>query len=214
MRTPVLALLPAALATLVACVGDVGEGRVAATVQEVPAAAAAAAAAPAPAGTPLAVDTARSSIRALGAKITAEHPIDFPQYAGTATVDGEQLTGLAFTVEMASLQADHPKLTQHLLDEDFFAVARFPQATFRSVAIAPGSDTPGATHTVTGDLMIRGKTKRISFPATVSVGSEAVEARTEFVINRQDFGVTYPGRPDDLVQDNVRMTITLVAPRA
>ena len=36
-------------------------------------------------------------------------------------------------------------------------------------------------------------------------------ATTEFVLNRQDFGITYPGRPDDLIQDNVRMNITLVA---
>ena len=37
-------------------------------------------------------------------------------------------------------------------------------------------------------------------------------ART--TINRQDFGVTYPGRKDDLIQDKVVMTVKLVAKSA
>ena len=36
----------------------------------------------------------------------------------------------------------------------------------------------------------------------------------EFVIDRKDFGVVYPGRPDDLIKDNVRLTIELVAAAA
>ena len=46
------------------------------------------------------------------------------------------------------------------------------------------------------------------------MAADKVSAKTEFVINRQDFGVTYPGRADDLVQDNVAMQIEFVAPRS
>ena len=62
-------------------------------------------------------------------------------------------------------------------------------------------------------MTIRGTTKRLTFPANVTVSATEVKAITEFVINRQDFGVTYPGRPDDLVQDNVRMNVELAAAR-
>lgn len=212
MHRTALVALPAALATLVACVADVGEGHVAATVEEAPAPAAAPV--EAPTGTALAVDPARSSLRALGAKITATHPIDFPRFTGSVTVDGDTVTGIAFEVDMASLESDHPKLTSHLKNADFFDVGRFPKATFRSTEISAGATEAGATHTVKGDLTIRGTTKRVGFPATVTVAPGEVEARTEFVIDRKDFGVVYPGKPDDLVQDNVRMTIAFVAPRA
>ena len=66
---------------------------------------------------------------------------------------------------------------------------------------------------VTGDLTIRGKTKRVSFPAKLGVGETEVSATTEFVIDRQDFDVAYPGRPDDLIQDNVLLQVDFVAPR-
>jgi polyisoprenoid-binding protein YceI len=212
-------LLTAALAIgLSACVEDVGKGRVKADVQDVPAATdAATATAPpaAPTGTPIAIDKAASSIQALGAKITATHPIDFKDFEGKVSVDGDSLVGVEFTVTMATLESDHPKLTAHLKDADFFDVEKFPTSTFKSVEIKSGAQDGGDwTHTITGDFTIRGKSKRITFPAKVEVGADRVQASTEFVINRKDFDVVYPGRPDDLVQDNVRMTIKLAAPRA
>ena len=49
--------------------------------------------------------------------------------------------------------------------------------------------------------------------AKIEVAADKVSANTEFVINRQDFGVVYPGKADDLVQDNVALKISFVAPR-
>lgn len=203
------------LASSAACVGDLGKGRVEAEVNEPAATPAAAEAAPAPAatGTQLAIDPARSSLRALGAKITATHPIDFPVWSGTVTVDGDTLTGLSFEADMASLVADHPKLTAHLKDADFFDVATYPKATFVATKVEAAAGEGGSTHAITGDLTIRGVTKSVTFPATVTVGPAEVAARTEFVLNRQDFAVTYPGRPDDLVQDKVVLTVAWTAAR-
>jgi len=53
----------------------------------------------------------------------------------------------------------------------------------------------------------------VSFPATVTVAADSVTAQTEFVVNRKDFGIVYPGMPDDLIQDNVLMKISFVAKR-
>ncbi len=36
-------------------------------------------------------------------------------------------------------------------------------------------------------------------------------AETEFALHRQDFGITYPGKKDDLIQDKVVMTVMIVA---
>ncbi len=199
------------LTALTGCVEDVGKDKVAAEVTEAEPAPAEKKMAEEPAGATWAVDTSASTLKALGAKVTAEHPIVFHDWKGEVTVDGDTVTGVSFTVQMASLEADHPKLTSHLKNEDFFDVPNHPTATFESSKIEAGSSEDGATHTVTGKMTIRGNTKQLSFPATIEVKDGMAKANTEFVIDRQDFGVTYPGRPDDLVQDNVVMTIDFTA---
>lgn len=209
MRFAPLAL---ALVLTTACVADVGKGKVKADVQDVPAETTNKT--DTSAATAHAVDVSQSSIKALGAKITATHPVDFKTFEGSVKVAGDTLVGVSFSADIASLESDHPKLTEHLKDKDFLDAGTYPKATFESVSVEEGSKESGDwTHTVSGDMTIRGQTKRISFPAKVEVGADKVAASTEFVLNRQDFGVTYPGKPDDLVQDNVRMNIEFVAPR-
>jgi polyisoprenoid-binding protein YceI len=210
--TKKLALVCIALTALTACVEDVGKGKTAATVEEAPGVEA-----PDPtSGKALvtySVDRSKSSVRALGAKVTATHPIDFPDYTASVSLDGEKVAAIAYEVQMATLTSDHPRLTEHLKNEDFFDVPKHPTSSFSSTSIAEGGEGEGVTHTVTGDLTIRGATKRVSFPATLTVDGSSVQAQAEFVIDRQDFAVTYPGQPDNLVQDNVVLTIAFVAPR-
>lgn len=195
---------------LAACAEDVGEGKVKATVEAAtPVAATPEAAAT---GKVLKVDAAKSTVGAVAAKVSAKHPITFPTFSGDVTMDGDAVQGVSFDVEMASLFADKEKLTAHLKDGDFFDVGAFPKATFKSTAVTPGGE--GGTHTVTGDLTVRGTTKRISFPATVQVSPNDVSAKAEFVLDRKDFGIVYPGMADDLIQDNVVVNVQFVAPRA
>ncbi len=92
-------------------------------------------------------------------------------------------------------------------------MAKYPTATFRSSSVVARTGADGATHEVSGALMLHGVTKQLSFPAKVSAGGESVEAHAEFVLDRQDFGISYPGRPDDLIQDNVVLTIELAGTR-
>lgn len=220
-----IVLVTGLLATLLACAPDPGEGKPKAKVEPVdppkkaepiaPAAPPAAPPAAAPAaGTAYKVDVAKSKITALGAKITATHPIDFKEFSGSVKVDGTNVTAVEFEVKMPSLIADHPKLTEHLLTPDFFDVQKFPTSTFKSTEVKAGSDVAGMTHTIVGELNVHGQARKITFPAKVEVKPEGVTASSEFVLNRKDFGLVYPGKPDDLIQDNVKMTVQLVAPKA
>lgn len=209
---PLLGSTLLVIGSLTGCVEDVGKGKTAATVEDVPAAEQPAMA-PKTGLTELKVDAAKSSIRALGAKVTATHPVDFSDYSASVGMDGDTVASVTYEVQMAALTSDHPRLTEHLKNEDFFDVAKHPTSSFKSTSIAAGGEGEGVTHTITGDLTIRGATKRVSFPATLTVEGAEVKAKAEFVIDRQDFGVTYPGRPDDLVQDNVVLTISFTAPR-
>lgn len=208
-----ITMIFAAMLALTGCIEDVGKDKVAAGVADVPTDAPAAKAD----GVKLAVTKDKSKIRALGAKVTATHPIDFNDFTGDVTINESGVAGISFAATIKTITSDHPKLTEHLLNEDFLDEPKFPTATFTSTAITAGSASEGMTHTIEGDLTIRGKTKRVTFPANVTTAGEpisSVTAKTEFVLNRQDFGVTYPGKADDLVQDNVVLTVDFTADAA
>jgi polyisoprenoid-binding protein YceI len=196
--------------SLFSCTGDVTQDKPAATVgpavTEKPAAPA-----PSPA-VGLAVDKARSSGAATGAKVTGSHDLNFADFDGELGLDGEQFVNVTARVRTGSVTTDSEKLTGHLKTEDFFSVDQFPEASFHSTMITPGGEG-GATHTVKGVLTLRGVSRDVTFPATVTVGATEVSARAEFSINRADFGVVYPGKPDNLIQDGVVLRVQLVAPR-
>lgn len=207
---------------LAACTEDVSKGKAVATVTDAPAATDAPATpaatdAPAADKKTLTVDVARSKLGALGAKVTATHPIDFPTYTATVDVAGGQVVGLSYEADMASLVSDDADLTGHLKNEDFFDVPNHPKSTFKATSItagATGENAEGMTHTVTGDLTIRGTTKRVSFPAKIEIKADVVEASTEFAIDRKDFNIVYAGRADNLIQDKVVLKVQFVAPNA
>jgi polyisoprenoid-binding protein YceI len=197
---------------LAACAKDPTQGKTRAAV----AAAQEEAAAPSGAET-LAVTPEGSTIRFLGAKITAQHPGRFNDFRGTiALADGApEKSRVEVEVQTASLSTDEKiaKLEGHLRSADFFDVESHPTARFVSTEIRPGSDAAGMTHTVTGNLTLRGVTRSVTFPASIQVGDRAVSVKAEFGINRQDFGISYPGARDDLIKDHVLLTIELSAPR-
>lgn len=198
----------AVLAVLIAvgCNADPGAGKTKAAVAD-PVAPQAVQAAPEAATRTLDVDRTQSKVAAVGAKVTRKHDIAFDDWSGTLTTTGDDLTGVTVEIKMASLRADDAKLTGHLQSPDFFDVATYPTSTFEATKITKQG---GANHLVEGNLTMRGVTKQISFPATVKSTGDSVAAQAEFVINRKDFGIVYPGMPDDLIKDEVALTIALV----
>lgn len=171
------------------------------------------AAAPAPsdqAGQKLAINPSNSKIEFVGAKVTASHDGGFTDFGGTLTLGSPpEKSAIDLTIQTASLYADKEKLTKHLKSPDFFDVEKFPTATFRSTDIKK----EGESYVVTGDLTLHGVTKRISFPASLSSTPGKLDANAEFSINRKDFGIVYPGMPDDLIRDLVVIKLSLSLPR-
>lgn len=156
----------------------------------------------------------KGTIMFTASKVTRTHHIVFKSWEGTYKSDGTPAgTSLNFSVDLASLEVDQGQtamLQDHLQSADFFDVATFPKATFTSSSFKEGVDqavfahAEGATHTVTGTLDIHGMQKEVSFPITLtSDGAGNVSAKTQFSVDRQDFGLTYKGKADDLVRDEV-----------
>jgi polyisoprenoid-binding protein YceI len=105
---------------------------------------------------------------------------------GTASPAGE-VSG-TITVAAASIETKNAKRDKHLRSGDFFATDTFPHITFSVDRLQPSSG--GVT--VTGQLTVRGRTRPVTFPATVSVlDSGEVWLDAEVHVNRADFGLTW-----------------------
>jgi len=154
---------------------------------------------------------ADSKIAFTGAKITKKHDGGFGSFEGTVgLVNGNPLmSAVQVNIDLASLTTDSEKLAKHLKSSDFFDVAKFPKADFGSTSIRPGSAP--STYNITGKLNLHGVTKPLTFPATIKVTADAVDADGELSINRKDYGIVYPGMPDDLISDEVSIKLTIHA---
>lgn len=163
-------------------------------------------------GLPVSVDVATSKIEWLGAKVTRTHNGGFKSFEGSVLMSGENAVGADFTVDMASVFTDTDKLTEHIQSPDLFDVTQFAKAGFTSRDIQPKMDGAN-THVVTGELSMHGQKKVITFPAAITVTADKVNVKADFKLNRQDWGITYPGKPDDLIKDEVGVMLDLAFPR-
>ena len=146
------------------------------------------------------------------AKVTKSHGGSFEKLSGSAALSGDQVQSLSFSVDTSSLQTDAEKLTEHVKSPDFLDVAKFPTATFKSTSIV-AKPSGSATHEVSGELTLHGVTQQITVPATVEIGADTVTGKADVTIDRQKFGVAYPGMPDDLIKDEVVLKPVLVFAR-
>ena len=160
------------------------------------------------------ITSQNSKVEFVGSQVTATHSGSFQQFSGEIDYTGNPETSrVNVSIDTASLNADDPKLTEHLKTADFFEVAKYPKATFVSTAIKPGGDK-GASHTVTGNLTLRGVTKSVSFPATIAATADAINVDASFTINRKDFGITYAGPTNNLIRDEVVLTLKIHATKS
>jgi len=158
--------------------------------------------------------TPDSKILFTGSKVTGSHSGGFKSFTGHFTIgkNGEpEGNDHKVIIDMASTFSDHEKLTEHLKNEDFFNVPKFPTSTFDVTSINKENDS---NYKVTGNLTLHGVTKSISFPAEVTSKGDLVYLHTKFDINRQDFGIKYAGKKDDLIRDEVVLEFDLKAKAA
>lgn len=164
---------------------------------------------PAAAAKTFALATEGSSVGFIGAKATGDHKGGFEKFSGSATVEGGKLTALSIVIEMDSMTSDSPDLTGHLKNADFFDVPQFPQAKFDLLTVTEKAGEGGATHEVAGNLEMKGKANKVTFPATIHVSDTGVHGKAEFSIDRKLWDITYAGKPDDLIKDDVALILDL-----
>lgn len=168
----------------------------------------------APAVVELTLDKAASKVGFIGAKVTADHTGSFSDISGTAKVAEGKLQSLDVVVETASLTAEPVDLQNHLKGDHFFDVEKFPQAKFSVLEVTEKPGEGGATHEIAGNLEMHGQTKKVTFPATITISETSVDGKAEFKIDRNEWGISYAGMKDDLIKAEVALILDLHFKRA
>lgn len=124
-------------------------------------------------------------------------------------------SSVEFTIQTASIDTGNSNRDDHLRTADFFDAAKHPAITFRSTAVKAKSKTD---FDVTGDLTMRGVTRRVTLPVTFlgfakdGRGREKAGFSIETTIDRKDFDVVWNRTLDEgglLLGDDVKVLIDL-----
>ena len=143
----------------------------------------------------------------------------FTDLGGSIAFDeaSPEASAVTFTIQAASIDTSTPDRDAHLRSEDFFHVEQYPAITFVSTAIRARG---GNEFDVTGDLTMRGVTKRITLPVSYlgtardPWGKEKIGFETETTINRKDYGLVWNAALETggfLVGDDVKISVSIQA---
>ncbi|HRO86128.1 MAG TPA: YceI family protein [Niabella sp.] len=151
-----------------------------------------------------------------GRKVSATHHGKVNFKSGNLVFNNGLLSGGSFIVDMPSITNEDQegewkeKLVGHLSSPDFFNTTEHPEAKFEITEVKK-TDNPNQL-VVSGNLTIKGITKNITFNADVKEISDTKAVfSTDFNIAREDWELTYPGKPDDLIAKEINFKVDLVA---
>ncbi|HEY9176858.1 MAG TPA: YceI family protein [Flavipsychrobacter sp.] len=169
-----------------------------------------------------------SKIEWVGTKPVGRHHGTFQLKDGELIVSGDELEGGSFVIDVASIKPDdqdeegNAKLQGHLKSEDFFHVEKYPESKFEITSITEGVQNTedlvmkDATHTITGNLTMKGITKSITFPAKVYKEGDKIMADANFNIDRTQWDIVYGNDQslgDKFIRPEVNLQVHLVADR-
>lgn len=120
----------------------------------------------------------------------------FNDFGGEFTYDTQDPNNSSIVVDIkpASIDSNHAERDKHLRGADFLDVDQFPEASFKSTALALKEDGTG---TLTGDLTLRGVTKPVTIEVEqIGTGPDpwggyrrGFEGTTSLAL--KDFGIDY-----------------------
>lgn len=194
----------------------------------------------APAASTYNVNTSESKVLWVGTKPTGRHNGTIDISEGSFTVEDGNITGGSITIDMKTMVSEDlasdpemkAKLEGHLQSNDFFSADSIPTAKFEVAEVtayqAPAEGEEATeegeeeseykiadpTHTVRGNLTLRGVTKSIEFPAKVSMEGGTMTAEARFNIDRTNWGINYKAEgsvEDKFIHNTVNVGFSIKA---
>ncbi len=152
------------------------------------------------------IDTTKSKVDFVGEKMIGSHTGSFSHVEGIVYFEGQNFQKVDIQINMSEVTTDNDMLTGHLKDQDFFHVKQYPVARFKSTSFVKNDK---GQIIVKGPFTLRGVTQTVSFPVELVAKDGFAKALAQFEINRKDFGIVYPGKPDNLIKDNVKISFQI-----
>ncbi|WP_373496640.1 YceI family protein [Aquiflexum sp.] len=170
---------------------------------------------------PAIVSISESTVSWNAKKVTGEH-------YGKVQISNAQLDylngkirGGSFEMDMTTITVEditdansNARLTNHLKSDDFFSVEKFNNSSFK---ITEAKSSNGKDYQITGNLIIKGISNPVTFPAKVDVQGEKIIATASIVFDRTKFDIKYrsgnyfENLADKLIYDDVSLEVKLVA---
>ncbi len=127
----------------------------------------------------------------------------FTGMKGEVNFDESNIAGSSFNVcvDAASVNTENEKRDDHLRNEDFFYVEKYPTICFRSSSISES----GGSYVANGQLEMHGVTKDVTIPFTYSNGTFS----GKLSVSRYDYSVG-ADTGTFMVGENVDIKITAV----
>jgi polyisoprenoid-binding protein YceI len=166
-------------------------------------------------GTELNVNTSTSKIVWTGKKVSGTHHGEIQIKSGSVNIEGDKIAGGQFIIDMNTLLNKDlegewkGKLEGHLKSEEFFNVTKFPEA---KLEITQVEGNGLGMHKASANLTIKDITKNVTFDVNViEISQDSFKGNADFNIKRADWGITYPGKPDDLISEEINFKVDLDA---
>jgi polyisoprenoid-binding protein YceI len=141
------------------------------------------------------VDAGKSNLKWIATKVTGKHEGTVKLASGSLQSDGKNLTGGTFDIDMNTIactdiadKETNGKFVGHLKSEDFFGVEKHKTARFVIGKVTPKS---GNEVEISGKMTIKGITKDITFPATVTHAGKSIKAKAKITIDRSEYDVRF-----------------------
>ena len=135
-----------------------------------------------------------STVEWIGEKVTGSHTGTISLSNAHFIFEDNKLVGGAFEMDMKSIKCtdiESPeyaaKLEGHLMDDDFFASEKHPTSTFKISNVL----FDGTSYMITGDMIIRGISQEITFPAQFHSHGKLFHADATVLIDRTKHDVKY-----------------------
>jgi polyisoprenoid-binding protein YceI len=163
------------------------------------------------------IDPNHSSIAFSLRHIISNYSSSFTKITGEIALDRANLENstVQATIDVEALNTANEARDKHIKGPDFFEVAKFPTATFKSKSF---KKTGEDTFDITGDLTIKDVTKEVVLKATnlgfgpgMRPGTFVTGWEATTVLKKSEFGLAGPAMLQKALGDNVALTINIEA---
>ncbi len=133
----------------------------------------------------------------------------FENFETRITLDPQQSNGgcLQAAIRIASVNTENEERDDALVGNDWFALAKFPEARFETTSIR---HLAGNNYVADAKLTIRDVTRELRFPFSFEVTGDSARLQAEVTLNRLDYNIGQGDwRDDDLIGYPVRVSVDL-----